>query len=90
MSELPHEARELLELAREGHEPPAPDARSRVRRGVAVAVAAGAGVALSGKAIAAGTKAVAEDVRHHAQRVSDSTSHACGESRARSSARAAG
>jgi hypothetical protein len=57
MSELPREARELLELARDAHEPPDAGARDRVRRGVATAVAVGAGVALSGKAIAAGGKA---------------------------------
>jgi hypothetical protein len=57
MSELPREARELLALARDAHDPPDPDARDRVRRGVATAVAVSAGVAISGKAIAAGSKA---------------------------------
>jgi hypothetical protein len=57
MSELPREAKELLELARDAHEPPDTGARERVRRGVATAMAVGAGMALSGKAIAGGGKA---------------------------------
>lgn len=54
MDELPSKARELLALAREAHQP-SPEARDRVRRGVALALAAsaGAGAASAGTAAAA-------------------------------------
>ena len=55
MDELPNEARELLRLASDMHDPPSADARLRVRRGVAAAVATGIGVTIASQAVAQGT-----------------------------------
>lgn len=54
MDELPIEARELLKLASDAHDPPGPEARARVRRGVAMAVGAGLGATIAGHAVAQG------------------------------------
>jgi len=55
MDELPIEARELLKLASDAHDPPGPEARARVRRGVAMAVGAGLGATIAGHAVAQGS-----------------------------------
>ncbi len=51
MSELPREAKALLALAKDVHDPP-DGARERVRRAVAIGIGASAGVTLTGKAVA--------------------------------------
>lgn len=55
MDELPKEARELLRLASDMHDPPSADARLRVRRGVAAALATGVGATIASQAIAQGS-----------------------------------
>ena len=53
MDELPREARELLALVQDAHDPPDAGARSRVKHGVLLAAAAGGGAAaLASKAVA--------------------------------------
>jgi hypothetical protein len=60
MDELPREARELLALARDAHDPPEDGARDRVKRGVLVAAAAGGGAAaLASKAVASAASSAA-------------------------------
>lgn len=55
MDELPKEARALLDLAREGHEPPF-GAQERVQARVSAALAAGVVLGSAGKVVAAGVK----------------------------------
>ncbi len=54
MDELPNQARELLRLASDMHDPPH-EARARVRRGVAVAMATGVAATIASQAVAQGT-----------------------------------
>ena len=59
MDELPREARELLALAQDAHDPPDQAARGRVKRGVLMAAAASGGAALASKAVASAASSMA-------------------------------
>ena len=64
MDELPREARELLALVQDAHDPPDAGARSRVKHGVLLAAAAGGGAAaLASKAVASAATSAASCLR---------------------------